>query len=81
VVFSLIPTKNLGTYLAVLSFGLLLVSLWQIEEIWRSLQNGWKYNLPFGQSSEDYWFWHDVWFCVIGVAWLLLLLVAVEQKR
>ena len=56
-----------------LSLALLLVSLWQIEEIWRSVENGWLYNLPFGLTSGAFWFWHDFWFCMIVLAWLLMM--------
>jgi len=52
----------------------LLLALWQIEEIWRSLQNGWLYNLPFGQATANYWLAHDFWFIAIGVSWVLMFL-------
>jgi hypothetical protein len=56
----------------IVSFSTLMVSLWQIEEIWRSLQNGWVYGLPFGFSTYNYWFAHDFWFIVIFLSFVLL---------
>jgi len=67
-------------FLPYLSLALLLVSLWQVEEIWRSLQNGWLYNLPFGLSTPNYWFAHDFWFLIIGLSWVLML-IKKEQER
>lgn len=57
------------------NFGSFIVSMWQIEEIWRSLQNGWAYNLPFGLATNDYWFAHDFWFCVQYVNVFVILAV------
>lgn len=72
------------------SLALAMASMWQIEEIWRSLQNGWVYGLPFGLSTGNYWFAHDVWFVVwafsygmliIMVLGLTMLIVKLENVR
>ena len=47
---------------------LFAVGAWQIEEIWRSLQNGWAYNLPFGNLTYDYWGAHDLLYCIMAAA-------------
>lgn len=47
------------------------VCFWQIEEIWRSLQMGWAYNLPFGCYTTDYWFAHDFIFVACWIAFIV----------
>lgn len=72
------------------SLALAMASMWQIEEIWRSLQNGWVYGLPFGASTWNYWFAHDIWFVVWAFSYgmliflvlgLLMLVVKLENVR
>ena len=53
------------------------VCMWQIEEIWRSLQNGWSYNLPWGASTLDYWGAHDTLFVILFAAMLVQALCVV----
>jgi len=57
------------------SLALAMVSMWQIEEIWRSLQNGWVYGLPFGHATSDYWFAHDIWFTLWAFSYGMLLIL------
>lgn len=62
------------------SLALFLISLWQIEEIWRSIQNNWAYHLPFGFESFNYWGWHDLWFVILGISWGLMFLLVVTYE-
>ena len=75
--------------LSYVSLCLLLVSMWQIEMIWISIQNGWSYNLPFNilgyGGSYDWWFWHDLWFVLIFISYLLItipsLFIVINQTQ
>ena len=62
---------------------LFAVGAWQIEEIWRSLQTGWAYNLPFGGFTYNYWGAHDIVFVVMAAAMIsqaLLVVFAVWRR-
>jgi len=72
------------------SLALAMASMWQIEEIWRSLQNGWIYGLPFGNATWNYWLAHDIWFVVwacsygtlvILVLGLTVIIIKLEDAR
>ena len=53
------------------------VCMWQIEEIWRSLQNDWVYNLPWGAWTRDYWGSHDWLFVFMFAAMIVQALCVV----
>ena len=60
-----------------ISTAVFMVGLWQIEEIWRSVQNNWLYHLPFGYASSNYWLAHDYILVIMGFVWFIQLFVAV----
>ena len=62
----------------VLCVATVLVCKWQIEEVWRSFQNGWVYNLPFLFSTPNYWLAHDFLWTVESIANAVLVVFAVR---
>lgn len=76
-------------YIIVVTFAsltLMLAGMWQIEVIWVCMQNGWTYQLPFNShNSANLWFWHDIWFGVMFISWVMLALplviILVKLKR
>ena len=38
-----------------------VVGLWQVEEVLRSMENGWNYHLFLWDVGNWYWFWWSFW--------------------
>ncbi len=45
-----------------------MLAMWNVEEVFRSFENGWQYHFFFWAVGCDYWFW---WCLLGGVAILL----------
>lgn len=69
----MIPRRALRVFRIV---GFMLV-VWNVEEVFRSFENGWQYHFFFWEAGFDYWWW---WCLLGGVAILLYAWAEVDSS-
>ncbi len=44
---------------------------WNLEEVFRSFQNGWNYHFFFWSVGKDYWFYWTLGFGILGLIYMV----------